>query len=160
MIDRRPLRCGALIVAVCWLLIGPVASASASAKSIKAVIESFTPRIEVAEGHVVTAAGEFAQSKAPKNAAPVQTAIGESTRVLGELAEKVAGQPAGTRRVKRARAKIARGLRELIAGYRRLSTAIGEKAAGQPSASSEARKGEAVAVRGRKLLLEGVKLLG
>ena len=61
---RKLTRAGAARAAVCMAVLGgalagPVAGASASDASIKSVIKSYDSKILVAEGHVVTALGEY-----------------------------------------------------------------------------------------------------
>ena len=147
-------------VALCCVAIGPVATSSASSKSIKTVIRSYNGKVEVAEGKVVTAAGSYEESSAPKNPAPVEAAISESVAVLSSLRAKVALQSAHAPTVKKARAKIEKGIGEVIVGYGYLSSAFAEKATDPQAATAEAKKSVALAEEGRRNLLAGVKLLG
>jgi hypothetical protein len=149
---RAMARAGACMATLGAVMLGPVSGASASSASIKAAFKSYSGKIDVAEGHVVTAIGEY---KTSKNAVPVQTAISESITVLGGLKSKVAAQPAGKPKVKKAKRKIEAGLQAVIVSYGLLSTAIGEDAS-----NPEAAKAEAAVKKGRVELLEGVKLLG
>jgi hypothetical protein len=136
---------------------GPVAGAAASAKSIKAVIKSYNSKIDVAEGHVLTALGTYETDHV---AAPLETAITESVAVLNALRAKVAHQPAAKPKVRKARTLIVKGLGELIASYGNLKTAFSEKAT-EPEAAKVAATAALVEVAaGRKRLLAGVKLLG
>jgi hypothetical protein len=139
------------------MTLGPVASALGSAKSIKAAIVSYNARVDTAEGAVLTALGEYEKSKEP---AALQAAIENSKNVLGALEVAVSHQSAGTNRVKRAKARIVKGLQALVVGYGELSVAYGEKAASTEAAVAEATKALAAVKVGRKELLEGVKLLG
>jgi N-acetylglutamate synthase/N-acetylornithine aminotransferase len=93
-------------------MLGSVASASASSASIKAAIESYGSKIDVAEGRVLTAVGEY---KTTKNPSGVQSAIGESVAVLSALRSKVQHQAAGQARQDEDRggpARVDRGLPE------------------------------------------------
>lgn len=83
-------------------LSGPVAAASASDASIKAVIKSYDAKILVAEGHLVTAIGEYKRSGNPVG---VQNAIQKETSVLRSLRSKIASQSASSPRVKLGKAK-------------------------------------------------------
>jgi hypothetical protein len=132
------------------------AAALASEASIKHVIEVASPKIDVAEGHVLTAEGEY---ETTHEAAAVQTAISESVAVLGSLRRKVAAQSAGRPRVRRARGKIVAGLAGVIASYGHVSTAFGEKASDPAAASSEGKLALALAVKGKAELDAGINLL-
>lgn len=145
---------------LCVVTVAPVATASASAGSIKAAIVSYTPKIDIAEGHVQTAVGEYTESADPKDPSAVEAAIANSVSVLTALKGKVAAQPARKPRVRQARAKIVKGVQEVIVGYGDLSVAYGEKAANQEAATVEAKAAVVLANRGRRQLKEGVRLLG
>ncbi|GEM_PF-1757898 len=160
MTHRRLACIAGCLVTLCGAIMGPVATASASSKSIKAVIVSYNPKIDIAEGHIVTAVGEYEASADPKDPAGVQAAISGSVAVLSSLKAKVAQQSAGAPRVKKAKTKVEKGLEGVIVGYRDLSTAYGEKATSQIAATIEANRAEVLVNEGRKKLLEGVKLLG
>jgi hypothetical protein len=156
MTHRGAPRIAVCTAAVCFMTIGPVASASASAGSIKAAIESYTPKILVAEGRVVTAVGEYKTSNDPTG---VEKAIGESVAVLGALEAKVAHQSAGAPRVKLAKKKVVKGLQAVIVGYNDLSSAYAEKASSSEAATADATTAVALVKKGQKRLSEGVKLL-
>jgi len=156
---RAAVRIVAPAVALCCMAMGPVATSSASSKSIKAVISSYNGKVEVAEGKVVTAAGTYEESSPPKNPAPVEAAISESIAVLRSLKAKVALQSADAARVKKAKAKIEKGLGEVIVGYGYLSVAFAEKATNAEAAKTEAERSVALAEEGRNNLIAGIKLL-
>jgi len=149
-----------LAVALCCMTMGPVAVSLASSRSIKLVIRSYNGKVEVAEGHVETTAGAYEQSSDPKDPAPVEAAINESVAVLSSLKAKVALQSAHAPRVKKAKARIEKGIGEVIVGYGYLTTAFAEKATDPEAATAEAKKSVALAEEGRSNLLAGVKLLG
>ena len=142
---------------LCGAIVGPVSAAGASSGSIKAAIVSYGPKIDVAEGHVLTAIGEYKESKNPT---AVQAAISSSVGVLGSLKSDVAHQSARAPRVKKARAKVEGGLQAVIAGYQDLSTAYGEAAASPEAAGTEATNAVIAVKKGQTELREGVKLLG
>jgi hypothetical protein len=160
MTYRAVARFVACTATLCFAIMGPVAAASASSKSIKAVIVSYSPKVDIAEGHVVTAVGEYEASAEPKSPAGVEAAIANSVAVLSALKAKVADQPARKPRVKKARTKIVKGLQAVIVGYGDLSVAYEQKATNQEAATVEANKADALAAEGRKELQSGVKLLG
>jgi hypothetical protein len=145
---------GLLVVA--GALAGPVAGASASAKSIKAAIKSYNSRVLVAEGHVLSAAGTYETDHV---AAPVETAITESSVVIAGLRAAVARQSARKPKVKKAKRLIVRGLGVLIVAYGELKTAFSEKAAEPEAAKVVAAAAEVQVAAGRKQLLAGLKLL-
>ncbi len=159
MTSARAARVMACVAMLCGALVGPVSSASASKASIKAAIVSYSSKIDVAEGGVLTAVGEYKAAPDPKDPAGVEAAISKSVTVLGALKAKVAKQSAAAPRVKKAKRKIGAGLQAVIVGYDELSTAYGEIASQPEAASSEAAKAEVVVKQGRKQLTEGIKLL-
>ncbi len=159
MRNRAAVRVAVPLVALCCMAMGPVASTSASGASIKSVIRSFNGRVEVAEGKVEMAAGAYQQSSDPKDPAPVEAAIGESVAVLRSMKAQVALQSAHSLRVRKAQAKIEKGIGEVIVGYCYLSSAFAEKATNAEAATALAKKSVALAEEGRANLLAGVKLL-
>jgi|CZKG01.1.fsa_nt_gi hypothetical protein len=155
--------CARRLVAACGLavllgaLAGPVTGAMASKASIKEAFRSYSSKIAVAEGHTLTAVGEY---KTTKNAAPVEEAITNSIAVIGGLRSKVAHQSAKTPKVKAAKAKFVKGLKAIIVSYEKLKAAFADKASNPEAAQAEATKALAALKSGRKLLGEAVKLLG
>jgi len=149
----RAVACG---VTLCVALLGPAAGASASRASIKAAIRSYSGKILIAEGHVVSALGEYKTTKQP---AAAETALGESVNVLKALRAKVAAQPASKPRVKEAKTKILEGLHAVIVSYTSLATALDEKASDPTAATAEAEKFLAAAKKGIKELRQGTLLL-
>jgi hypothetical protein len=107
--------------------------------------------------HVLTALGEYKESTGP---AEVESAIGGSVAVLGSLKRKVAEQAVGTRRAKKAKAKIVSGLQAVIVGYEDLSEAYAQRTANPSASVAEAKDAEARVKEGQKDLRDGVKLLG
>ena len=149
-------------VAVCAVLLcgaltaGFAASASASDASIKAVIKSFNSKILVAEGHVVSAIGEY---KKTGNPTAVRSAISKSITVLDSLKAKVSAQSASSGRVKAGKAKLVKGLASVVSAYKKLSIAFGEKKVSPAAAKAEAVKAVSAVKKGRTELREAVKLL-
>jgi hypothetical protein len=149
-------------VVVCAVLIcsaltaGFTASASASDASIKAVLKSFNSKILVAEGHVVSAIGEY---KKTGNPTAVRGAIGKSIIVLDSLKNKVSVQSASSGRVKAGKAKLVKGLTSVVSAYKKLSIAFGEKKVSPAAAKAEAVKAVSAVKKGRTELREAVKLL-
>jgi hypothetical protein len=153
---RRAARMATCLAVLGGVLAGPVSGASASAASIKNVIGSYNASVLVAEGHVVSAIGEYKKTGDPKGA---QAAITSSIDVLRSLKSKLATQAAVRRRVKAAKAKLEHGLEAIIVGYTRLSTAYGEQNANPGAASALIAKAARTLLSGRKELGEGLKLL-
>lgn len=141
---------------LCALAAAPVPDAGASARSIKATFKAYTPRIRVAEGHLVAASAEYAQSQV---AAPLQRALEEYTAVLAQLEKSVAAQGTPTARVKKARRDVVGGLKAEIVAYRRLSTAIGQANVSTAQAKAEVQRANAAAKVGAERLIAGIKLL-
>jgi hypothetical protein len=149
----RALACGAVLSAV---LAGPIAGASASDASIKSVIKSYDSKILVAEGHVVSALGEYKKSGDPSG---VTSAITASVGVLRSLKSAIAGQSASSPKVKQGKAKFEKGLQKIIVGYQHLKTAFGEKKASPQAAKQQAAIALSSLKRAKKELNEGAKLL-
>jgi hypothetical protein len=135
---------------------GSVTGASASDASIKAVIKSYNSKILVAEGHVVSAIGEFKDSGNPTK---VQAALQKSITVLGALESKISAQSASSPKIKLGKAKFDKGLQSVVVAYRRLKAAFGEKKVSPQAAKAEAKKAVLAVAKGRKELREGAKLL-
>jgi hypothetical protein len=144
-------------VVLAGVLAGPVSGAAASDASIKAVIKSYNSKVLVAEGHLVTAIGEYKSSGNPSG---VQAAFKQSIVVLGALKSKIASQTASSKRVKLGQAKFDKGLQSVIVAYQRLSKAIGEKKVSPTAAKAEAKKAVIAIKSARVELEEGAKLLG
>ena len=79
------------LVVLAGVLAGPLTGASASKQSIKAAIKSYSGPIAVAEGHTLTALGEYKSTHVP---APVEEAITKSVTVLAALRSKISHQGA------------------------------------------------------------------
>jgi hypothetical protein len=152
---RTPIRALMCLSLLATVFIAP-SFASANDASIKAVIKSYGPKILVAEGHVVSAIGEY---KKTGNPAPVQTALSESTAVFSAMKSQIAAQSASSPKVKAGKRKVESGLSAAIVGYQRLGTAVGEKKVEPKEAKAEARKAARALVKATKELVEGLKLL-
>jgi hypothetical protein len=145
-----------LAAAACLVLGAAATSASASDASIKQVIKGYNPRILVAEGHVVSAIGEYEKTGEPRR---VQTALSATIKVLRSLREKIAAQSAGKANVKAGKAKLIKGLTSVILAYQHLSTAFGLKKSSPTAAKEQAKKARLAIRAGRKQLREGLRLL-
>jgi hypothetical protein len=156
MSHMRFARIVACAAVVCGMLTLSVSGASASDASIKHLIKTFNPKILVAEGHLVTAIGEY---KTSDNPAPVITDLDSSIGVLHSLKTKIAAQTAVSKRVKEGKAKLVKGLHAVIIAYDQLKVAIGEKAASPTAAKENAEKATLAVKAGRKDLAEAVLLL-
>ncbi|MCW3019687.1 MAG: hypothetical protein JWN10_1995 [Solirubrobacterales bacterium] len=155
--NRRTLgRALACVVAFGAVTLAPVASASASDSSIKALIKSYNGKIVTSEGKLLTAIGEYKTSRNPEH---VIGALDNAIGVLRSLKAKIANQSATTTRVKKGKADLVKGLQAVIVAYGHLKVAFGEKA-GSPSAAREnAEKADVAVKKGRVDLAEGLKLL-
>jgi hypothetical protein len=149
-------RMAACLMTLGCVMFGLVAGASASDAGIKSLIKKYDSRLIVAEGHLVTAIGEYKTSRNPEG---VVNALDDATAVLRSLKTKIEAQPAAAARVKLGKADLVKGLRAVIVAYGHLKVAFGEKA-GSPSAADEnAQKAVLAVKRGRLDLAEGLKLL-
>jgi hypothetical protein len=156
MTHRVAARMAAFTAVLCCATLAPVAAASASSRSIKAAIVSYGAKIEASEAHIETAVKEYEQSHDP---AGVEAALGEASAVLSALQSKVAHQSARSSRVKRARAKIVKGLHTIVSGYKVLSKVYEEKATDPEAAKKDAAHVVVVVKSGKKELNAGVELL-
>ncbi len=155
---RRKASCAAVLcIAAACLLAGPVSGASASRASIKAVLRSYSAKIEIVEGKVVTAIGEY---KTSHNPAPVDEAITNSITVISAVRTKIEHQSASAPRVKTAKQKLVKGLGGIIAAYEKLKTAYSVKAASPAAAEAEGEKALVALKAGTKELREAARLLG
>jgi hypothetical protein len=144
------------IAALCALLTGPVASASASDASIKKVFKQWDARLLVSEGRLETALGEY---KTTRNAAPVETALNNAIEVLRGLKAKIQHQSAASTRVKEGKAKVVKGLGALILAYEHLKTAFNVRATSQQAAQEQAQQAKTALRHGAVEFVEGAKLL-
>lgn len=142
--------CFALLAAI---LLGPVAGASASDASIKQVVREYNSRILASERQVEKAIAEY---KTTGNPSGVKTALTRAIAVLVSLKSKIAAQSAASPRVKEGRAKLLKGLQEVIVAYGHLRTAVGENSAAARAQAVEASRG---IITGSRELSEGFKLL-
>ncbi len=156
MTRTRTLRAVSLLAVSAVVLVGPVTGASASKASIKQALKSFSGRVDVAEGEVLTAVGNY---KTTKEAAPVETAIGKSVTVLKALKAKIAAQSAARPRIKMAKTKLVKGIGAAIVSYEHLSTAYAEHGTNQPAAEAEAVAALTKLKSAQKQLKEAAKLL-
>jgi hypothetical protein len=142
--------------AVLGVLAGPVAGASASDASIKSVIKSYDSKILVAEGHVVSALGEYKTTGDPTK---VDAAITKSVAVLRSLKTAIGTQSASSTKVKEGKIKVEKGLKGVIVAYLHLKTAFGEKSASPAAAKEQASKALKSLKEANSELKEGAKLL-
>jgi hypothetical protein len=149
----RTFACMAVLAAV---LIGPVAGASASDSSIKALIKGYDAKIITSEGHLLTAIGEYKTSRNPEH---VVNALDNAIGVLRSLKTKIASQSAASAPVKQGKADLVKGLQAVIVAYGHLKVAFGEKAGSPTAAKENAEKAILAVKRGRVELAEGFKLL-
>jgi hypothetical protein len=139
----------------CTMLIGAT-DASASAKGIKQAIRTYIPKIDEAEGHVLSAIGEYKEKPDP---ALVEEALNESVSVVRALEAKVAKQSARSPRVRKGKAKTIAGLKAIVRAYQHLATAYADKAPAPVAAKAEAEASVRAVKRGVRELAEGAKLL-
>jgi hypothetical protein len=150
------LRAVVAATAVLGVLAGPVAGASASDASIKSVIKSYDSKILVAEGHVVSALGEYKTTGDPTK---VDAAIAKSVTVLRALKSAIGTQSASSTKVKEGKIKFEKGLKGVIVAYEHLKTAFGEKSVSPAAAKEQASKALKSLKEAGSELKEGAKLL-
>jgi hypothetical protein len=153
----RTVRAIACAVVLGAALGGSISSASASDASIKSVIKSYGSRILLAEGHVLTALGEYKKTGNPRE---VTTTIGKSIVVLRSLKSALGAQSASSPKVSEGKVKFEKGLKGVIVAYQHLKTAFGEKKARPRAAKRQARKALKSIDEASGELKEGAKLIG
>jgi hypothetical protein len=153
----RTMRTFACVAMVGGALGGPISGASASDASIKSVIKSYDSKILVAEGHVVTAIGQYKKNGNPSG---VTVALGKSIVVLRSLKSAIGAQSVSSAKVKEGKIKFEKGLKGVIVAYQHLKTAFGEKSASPQAAKVQASKALKSIKAARGELQEGAKLLG
>jgi hypothetical protein len=156
MTNRTVKSVAACMVVLCAVLAAPVASASASDASIKKVFKKWDSRLLVSEGHLITALGEY---KTTRNAAPVESALGDAIEVLRGLKAKIERQSAASTRVKEGKAKVVKGLSALVVAYEHLKAAFDVKATSQQAAEEQTQKAKLALKHGAAEFLEGARLL-
>lgn len=118
----------AAIVALCLATVGAAghpSTAAASDASIKRAIKRYDHKILVAEGHVLSAIGQYKKTGQP---AGVEAALSKSIAVFRSLKAKIAAQSAIAPKVKQGKLKLIKGLQAVISAYQHLKTAFAIKA--------------------------------
>jgi hypothetical protein len=149
------LRIAAAVLVLAGGAIAP-ATAAASDASIVAVIERYGPKIDKAEGGVLTAIGNYRQSG--KDPGQVTAALGKSIHVFKSLDAKVAKQSAPAGRVRRGKENVEQGLGQVITAYKHLRGEFGKEASPEVAEADGKRLAHEVLLA-RKDLAKGVKLL-
>lgn len=144
------------LVVLAGVLAGPLPGASASKQSIKSALKSYSGPVAVAEGHTLTALGEY---KSTHVAAPVEEAITKSVTVITALRSKIAHQTAVATKTKLAKAKLLKGLAGVIAAYEKLKTVYSLKTSSPEAAQMEAEKALVAIKSAKRQLSEAAKLL-
>ena len=149
----------AAIVALCLATVGAgghASTASASDASIKRAIKTYEHRILAAEGHVLSAIGQYKKTGQP---AGVEAALSKSIAVFHSLKAKIAAQSAIAPKVKQGKRKLIKGLQAVIGAYQNLKTAFAIKATNAAAAKEQAEKAVAAVRKGQEELREGLQLL-
>jgi hypothetical protein len=153
---RTQLRVLVCVLGLAVAVLVPIASAPASAGSIKSLVTSYNGKITTSEDKLLTAIGDY---KSTQNPAPVVTALDSAIGVLRSLKSKIAKQSATAARVKKGKTDLERGLQAVIVAYEHLKSAFSEKAASPSGAQEDAEKADTAVKKGRTDLTEGLKLL-
>ncbi|MHB1469121.1 MAG: hypothetical protein ACYCX7_08190, partial [Solirubrobacteraceae bacterium] len=118
--------------------------------------ESYGPKIDRAEGGVLTAVGKYKASG--KDPEAVRAAIGRSIRVLTSMNAKIAKQSAPAGRVSTGKADVEAGLKKIVSAYKHLRSEFGKQLSPEVAQADAKRLVQAV-LTARKDLTKGVKLL-
>jgi hypothetical protein len=144
-------------VGACGVLWGPVGVAQASNASIRAAFVAANPHLNADERAVANAVKAYRRDR---RAHPVIAALRHEVRDIRALNRVIKGQVASTRRGRRAKADITKGLALIAGAYAALATDIQKAHAGHPVPASRINATVASDRRGRAKLLAGLRLLG
>jgi hypothetical protein len=136
--------------------VGPVASASASRSGIIGIVETYVPKIVEAEGKVVSALGEYERTG---ELTKTDEALNKNIKLLQEMRSKIAAQSAASRRVKRAKHRLEKGLNRVIGAERGLENALTVKHTNPEAAKAEAEKAILAIKRADREISEAEALL-
>lgn len=141
-------------IVACAALTGPVAVAQASDNTLRATLNHYSPKIVRDENAVKTGLAEYPKGK-PK---PLKRALGHEVGDLRTLKSKLKKEHASSRKGRKAKKDIVRGLGLIASAY---SALLHDVKAAHGGAVPAAQVNAAVATdkKGRRKLLAGLALL-
>jgi hypothetical protein len=142
-------------VALCAVLVGPVAVAQASDNTLRATLNNFAPKIVKDENAVKNGLSGYPQGKVK----PLVRALTHEVSDLHSLKRKLAHESASSAKGAKAKADIIKGLGLIASAYAALRRDV-VNAHGGPVPRSEVNAAVKTDKTGRAKLLAGLKLLG
>jgi hypothetical protein len=154
-VPRAIRRCSVLSgVALCVVLVGPVAAAQASNNTLRATLNSFSPKIVKDENAVKAGLIGYPQGKVR----PLIRALTHEVSDLRALKSKLAHDSGSSAKGMKARTEIIKGLGLIASAYGALRHDV-EVAHGGPVPASKVNAAVGTDKKGRAKLLAGLNLL-
>jgi hypothetical protein len=154
-VPRAIRRCTVLSgVALCAVLVGPIAVAQASDNTLRATLNHFAPKISKDENAVRNGLIGYPHGKVR----PLVRALNHEVGDLHTLRNKLAHERASSARGRKAKADIVKGLSLIANAYTALRRAV-QAAHGGPVPKAKVNAAVATDKKGRKKLLAGLHLL-
>jgi hypothetical protein len=141
-------------VALCAVLVGPVAVAQASDNTLRATLNTYAPKISRDENAVRNGLIGYPQGKVR----PLIRALNHEVGDLHALRNKLAHESGSSAKGKKAKTDIVKGLSLIASAYGALRNAV-QAAHGGPVAKAKVNAAVATDKKGRKKLLAGLHLL-
>jgi hypothetical protein len=141
-------------VALCAVLIGPVAVAQASDNTLRATLNAYAKKIQNDENHVKNGLIGYPQGKVR----PLVRALTHEVGDLHALRNKLTHEKASSAKGRKARTDIVKGLSLIANAYGALRAAV-KAAHGGPVSKSKVNAAVATDKKGRRKLKAGLKLL-
>jgi hypothetical protein len=154
-VPRAIRRCSVLSgLALCAILAGPVALAQASDNTLRGTLNAFAPKIVKDENAVRNGLIGYPQGKVR----PLVRALNHEVSDLHKLKNKLTHEKASSRRGRKAKNSIVKGLSLIASAYGALRSDV-QAAHGGPVPRSQVNAAIATDKKGRKKLIAGLNLL-
>lgn len=148
-------RCSVLSgVALCAVLVGPVAVAQASDNTLRSTLNTYAPRIQKDENAVKNGLVGYPQGKVR----PLVRALNHEVGDLHALRNKLSHESGSSAKGRKAKTDIVKGLSLIANAYGALRKAV-QAAHGGPVPTAKVNAAVATDKKGRKKLLAGLHLL-
>ena len=142
-------------VALCAILVGPIAAAQASDTTLKQTLNNFAPKIVKDESAVTKGLNEYPQGKVTPLTRALKHEVGDLRSLKSQLAKQSASTPAGAK----AKKDIIKGLGLIASAYSTLRKDV-LAAHGGPVPAAQVNAAVNTDKKGRKKFLAGLNLLG
>jgi hypothetical protein len=154
-VPRAIRRCSVLSgVALCAVLVGPVAVAQASDNTLRSTLNTYAPRIQKDENAVKNGLVGYPQGKVR----PLVRALNHEVGDLHALRNKLSHESGSSAKGRKAKTDIVKGLSLIANAYGALRKAV-QAAHGGPVPTAKVNAAVATDKKGRKKLLAGLHLL-